>query len=71
MDVGTCGMRPIGCLILVKTGKRLSRGIWSCFNKEVMSHLCDSTVVGPAAWRDDVRASRKYYEINSNTIYVL
>ena len=36
------------------TGKRLSRTIWSSSNKERMSRLCDSTVAGPAARRDNV-----------------
>ena len=43
------------------TGKQLSRAIWSSFNKERMSHLCDSTVAGPTARRDNVLAS------NANT----
>ena len=36
------------------TGKRLRCTIWSPFSKEKMSHLCDSTVVGPNARRDNV-----------------
>ena len=43
------------------TGKRLSRAIWSSFNKERMSHLCDSTVAGPTARRDNVLASKCEY----------
>ena len=43
------------------TGKRLSRTIWSSFNKERMSHLCDSTVAGPTARRDNVLASKCEY----------
>ena len=39
------------------TGKKLSRTIWSSFNKERISHLCDSTVAGPTAWRDNVLAT--------------
>ena len=41
------------------TGKRLIgvRAVWSSFNKEGMSHLCDSTVASPAARRDNVLAS--------------
>ena len=42
-------------------GKRLSRTIWSSFNKEMMSHLCDSTVAGPTARRDNVVASKCEY----------
>ena len=40
------------------TGKRLSRTFWSSFNKERMSHLCDSTVAGPTARTDNVLASK-------------
>ena len=43
------------------TGKRLSRAIWPSFNKERMSHLCDSTVAGPTARRDNVLASKCEY----------
>ena len=43
------------------TGKRLSRTIWSSFNKERMSHLCDSMVAGPTAQRDNAPASRREY----------
>ena len=43
------------------TGKRLSRAIWSSFNKETMSHLCDSTVAGPTARRDNALASKCEY----------
>ena len=43
------------------TGKPLSRTIWSSFNKEGMSHLCDSTVAGPSARRDNVLASKYEY----------
>ena len=43
------------------TGKQLSRAIWSSFNKERMSHLCDSTVAGPTARRDNVLASKCEY----------
>ena len=43
------------------TGKRLSRTIWSSFNKARMSHLCDSTVAGPTAQRDNVLASKCEY----------
>ena len=43
------------------TGKRLSRAIWSSFNKERMSHLCDSTVASPTARRDNVLASKCEY----------
>ena len=43
------------------TGKRLSRAIWSSFNKERMSHLRDSTVAGPTARRDNVLASKCEY----------
>ena len=43
------------------TGKRLSRAIWSSFNKERMSHLCGSTVAGPTARRDNVLASKCEY----------
>ena len=43
------------------TGKRLSRTIWSSFNKEKMSHLCDSTVAGPTAQRNNVLASKCEY----------
>ena len=42
-------------------GKRLSRTIWSSFNKERMSHLRDSTVAGPTARRDNVLASKCEY----------
>ena len=42
-------------------GKRLSRAIWSSFNKERMSHLYDSTVAGPTARRDNVLASKCEY----------
>ena len=44
-----------------RTDKRLSRAIWSSFNKERMSHLCDSTVAGPTARRDNVLASKCEY----------
>ena len=43
------------------TGKRLSHTIWSSFNKDRMSHLCDSTVAGPTARRDNVLASKCEY----------
>ena len=43
------------------TGKRLSRTIRSSFNKERMSDLCDSTVAGPAAQRDNALASKCEY----------
>ena len=43
------------------TGKRLSRTIWSSFNKEGMSHLRDGTVAGPAAQRVNVLASKCEY----------
>ena len=43
------------------TGKRLSRTIWSSFHKERMSHLCDSTVAGPTARRDNALASKCEY----------
>ena len=43
------------------TGKRLSRTIWSSFKKESMSHLCDSTVAGPTARRDNGLASKCEY----------
>ena len=42
------------------TGKRLSRTLWSSF-KEKMSHLCDSTVAGLTARRDNVLASKCEY----------
>ena len=45
------------------TGKRLSRTIWSSFNKERMSHLCDSTVASPTARRDNVLASKCEYPL--------
>ena len=41
--------------------KRLSRAIWSSFNKEGMSHFCDSTVAGPATKRDNAMASQWEY----------
>ena len=44
-----------------RTGKRLSPAIWSSFNKERMSHLCDSTVAGPTARRYNVLASKCEY----------
>ena len=34
---------------------------WSSFNKERMSHLCDSTVAGLTARRDNVLASKCEY----------
>ena len=37
------------------------RTFWSSFNKERMSHLCDSTVAGPTARRDNVLASKCEY----------
>ena len=43
------------------TGKRLSRTFWSALHKERMSHLCDSTVAGPTARRDNVLASKCEY----------
>ena len=43
------------------TGKRLSRTIWSSFQKERMSYLCDSTVSGPTARGDNVLASQCDY----------
>ena len=43
------------------TGKRLSRTIWSSFNKERMLYLCDSTVAGPTARRDNSLASKFEY----------
>ena len=43
------------------TGKRLSRAIWPSFNKEGMSHLCDSTVASPTARRNNVLASKYEY----------
>ena len=49
------------------TGKRLSRAIWSSFNKEGMLHLCDSTVAGPTARKDNVLASKS----NANTPFPL
>ena len=33
------------------TGEQLSRAMWSSFNKQGMSHLCDRTVAGPTAQR--------------------
>ena len=43
------------------TGNRMSRAIWSSFNKERMPHSCDSTVAGPTAWRDNVLANKCEY----------
>ena len=43
------------------TGKQSSRAVWSSFNKEGMSHLCDTTVAGPATRRDNVLASKSEY----------
>ena len=43
------------------TGKRLSRAIWSSFNKEEMSHSYDSTVAGPTARRNNALASKYEY----------
>ena len=40
------------------TGKRLSRAMWSSFNEEGMSHVCDSTVASPATRRGNVLASK-------------
>ena len=42
-------------------GKPLSRTIWLSFNKERMSHLCDSTVAGPTA------GETMYWQANANT----
>ena len=43
------------------TGKRLSRIIWSSFNKARVSHLFDITVAGPTARRDNLLASTCEY----------
>ena len=43
------------------TDKRLSRTLWSPLKKERMSHLCDSTVSGPTARRDNILASKCEY----------
>ena len=43
------------------TGKRLSRTVWSSFKKEGMSYLCDCTVAGQTARRDNIPASKCEY----------
>ena len=62
---GSCGRMTVRCRSDRKrwqcTGKRLSRAIWSSFDKEGMSPLCDSTVASSAASRDNVLASTCEY----------
>ena len=41
--------RDARCRQCTQSGKRLSRTLWSSFNKERMSHLCDSAVAGLTA----------------------
>ena len=50
------------------TGKRLSRAIWPSFNKERMSHLCDSAVAGLIAWSDNVLASKREYPLSDTAL---